>query len=518
MNKKINIRPSTSVYATYKNLKYNPWSAIAEFVDNSTQSFYDNKEKLEKTKYWGGLNIEVVYERDEITGDKLIIRDNAYGMNFENFQRAIILDSPPKKKNRSEFGMGLKTAACWFGLKWSVESTELGSKIMYKAIIDVEVLHKYRTELIEVEEKEVNSKNHGTVITIWNLHRGISGRQIGKTKDQLRGIYRSDIRSSIISIYYNSEKLFYEDDKELIEKLPSGVEVSWRKNVDFIVYHAQKEFGVKGWIAIKNKANVSNAGFALLRYGRVIVGGFENHYRPEEIFEKSNSFVYQRLFGELRMDNWPVTQTKDAFDWYDGLEEAFIEQLKIVCADYIKKAKEHRVEKFVDIDLNIRTAVDNFNKTGVIGNVVVIPLQKPDNSQIEPKSEINKVGSDVENEANPQTMPMGKKLLFKSSGTEYIFNLKPQDSDPAKQWLYICQVSDCENEYDIEWNLKHPFFIAYASDKFYYELMVQFIFALSLAEIESKKTAVNGGVEPSAIRYALNEMFKSVMGVGEENA
>lgn len=55
MAKRINIRPTTSVYATYKNIRYDPWTAIAEFVDNSTQSYYDNTEKLNSTKYWNAL-------------------------------------------------------------------------------------------------------------------------------------------------------------------------------------------------------------------------------------------------------------------------------------------------------------------------------------------------------------------------------------------------------------------------------------------------------------------------------
>ena len=111
MSKSINIRPTTSVYATYKNIRYDPWTAIAEFVDNSTQSYYDNIERLESTKYWDGLTVDIEYKRDKINGDRLIIRDDAYGMDFHDFKRAIMLDSPPKRKSRSEFGMGLKTAA-----------------------------------------------------------------------------------------------------------------------------------------------------------------------------------------------------------------------------------------------------------------------------------------------------------------------------------------------------------------------------------------------------------------------
>ena len=46
MERMINIRPTTGVYATYKRLTYKPWTAIAEFVDNSTQSYFDHEEEL----------------------------------------------------------------------------------------------------------------------------------------------------------------------------------------------------------------------------------------------------------------------------------------------------------------------------------------------------------------------------------------------------------------------------------------------------------------------------------------
>ena len=64
MSKKINIRPTSSVYATYKRLSYQPWTAIAEFVDNSTQSFYDHKEELMSLKYSRGLTITIDYFTD----------------------------------------------------------------------------------------------------------------------------------------------------------------------------------------------------------------------------------------------------------------------------------------------------------------------------------------------------------------------------------------------------------------------------------------------------------------------
>ncbi len=120
MARKINIRPTSSVYATYKRLSYQPWTAIAEFVDNSTQSFYDHKDELMAQKYAKGLTVTIDYITDK-NGDSLVIHDNAYGMEWNDFQRAIILDKPPVNTDgRNEFGMGLKTAACWFGTISSV--------------------------------------------------------------------------------------------------------------------------------------------------------------------------------------------------------------------------------------------------------------------------------------------------------------------------------------------------------------------------------------------------------------
>lgn len=520
MNRKINIRPTTGVYQTYKNQKYDPWSAIAEFVDNSTQSYYDNISKLESTKYWKGLNISIEYKKDNELGDCLIIKDNAYGMNFYDFKRAIVLDSPPPKATRSEFGMGLKMAACWFGRKWRVESTELGSNIKYITNVDIESLAKYKNEEIEVEEVQCNPKEHGTTITIWNLNRKITGRQIGKTKDQLRGMYRSDIRNGQISIYYNGEKLYYEEPKVLVEELADGNKKVWKKEVDFIVENGDQQYKVYGFIALRETASVSSAGFALLRRGRVIIGGYENTYRPEEVFEKSNSFIYQRLFGELNLDEWPVTQTKDAFDWYSGLEDELINKLKEECVEYRKKAKVYRKNDKIKIAPSIESLVDKFTKAGIINKPEIKDL--PNELESKPKkltSEKEAINDNsLESISNKQSNNIeiigesGKKIKFECGEATYIFNLVLSMDDPNKNWLYI---STNNNEYTIEWNIRHPFFKPYIDDADFLSIMEQFIFAFSLAEIEAANTGINHKIEPSDIRMSMNDMLKKVIYGGE---
>ena len=42
----VNIRPGVSVLTVLAHLNYRPWFALAEFVDNSIQSFLTNREKL----------------------------------------------------------------------------------------------------------------------------------------------------------------------------------------------------------------------------------------------------------------------------------------------------------------------------------------------------------------------------------------------------------------------------------------------------------------------------------------
>lgn len=530
MGKKINIRPTTGVYATYKNIKYDPWTAIAEFVDNSTQSYYDNVTRLQDTKYWRGLNVEIIYEKNAEEGDKLIIRDNAHGMNFNDFQRAIVLDSPPKKSSRSEFGMGLKTAACWFGTNWSVESTELGSNIKYYAAVDVDALHKYKAEEIEVQEIDCSPKEHGTTITIWNLNRTITGRQIGKTKDQLRGMYRTDLRTGDITISYNGENLYYEEPRVLTEELPDGTKKIWKKDISFTIPYKDDLLTVEGFIGLRETASTSAAGFALLRRGRVIIGGYENAYRPEEIFEKSNSFVYQRLFGELNMDNWPVTQTKDAFDWYSGLEDELIEKLNEVCLDYKKKAKAYRVGKKVSLEETTTSLLDTFSTAGVISNAEVenieveqlILTEEPTDESIKEGNDFYTTDVTPQTETTPEKKddniliegPTGKRISFEMGGQEYKFNLFLLVDDPQKNWLNISRIDG--TEYQIDWNIRHAFFKPYIDEPEFLSLMEQFVFAMALTEIEVMQTSEDNMVEVSAVRMKMNDILKELVKGGNK--
>jgi len=63
------------------------------------------------------------------SGD-LIISDNAAGIFRHEYARAFRpADVPPDSSGLSEFGMGMKSAACWFGNVLSVESSAIGESV-----------------------------------------------------------------------------------------------------------------------------------------------------------------------------------------------------------------------------------------------------------------------------------------------------------------------------------------------------------------------------------------------------
>lgn len=544
LSKKINIRPTSSVYATYKRLSYQPWTAIAEFVDNSTQSFYDHKDELMAQKYAKRLNITIKYTEDSVEGDRLEITDDAYGMEWTDFQRAVVLDRPPKNTSgRNEFGMGLKTAACWFGSLWSVESTQLNSNTKYYTEINVDELGKYKTEEIDVKEESVSKKDHFTKIVIKRLNKRIIGsRTVGKVKELLSSIYREDLRTGLVKITYNGSALQFKEAPVYTDDDAK----TWKKDVSFTVKNDGKELAVRGFIAIRIPGSVKDAGFTLIRRGRVIVGGSEKNYRPSELFGDANSYAWQRMYGELHMDSWPVTQAKDGFDWHNsGLEEAFIDELSKYTQDYRRKAENIRVREKLNTQNLVETATKGLIDSGAVENVQIeIVDREPVKTEFTADVSVTDIESPESNPAHtlethenprentetriipvekiPQSQDSGNVLLEGGKQIDYAFTYKHIDykfhivlemNDPAMDWLLVEQLT--EFEYNLSINMRHTFFKPLIDKSEFLPIMMRMSIALVLAEIESMVTSHDGRIEPSAIRLKMNEILETVRKGGD---
>ena len=331
----IDIRPDSGVYATFRRISYRPWSAIAEFLDNSTQNYFEHRQPLGNIAgSEPGLGIDITYDAKART---LTIVDNANGMNWEELERAIQLNRPPvDTSGRSEFGMGLKMAACWFGSRWRVVTKRLGETIEYDALVDVQRLEVDKPEAIVVSQRMgLEPTEHYTRIEIEGLHKTFRGRSRSSIQENIASMYRKDIDSGEIAIRWNGQPFEWEKDPVFEEDSPGGGRNRWEKSVQFDV----DGYSVKGKVWIRIPGAARRAGMHLFRRGRLIVGGPGQGYKPATIFAAPNSFQSQRLVGELDLDNWPVTQTKDSFDWDGELETGFIDKLREVVADYVEKTR-----------------------------------------------------------------------------------------------------------------------------------------------------------------------------------
>ncbi|ARU91865.1 hypothetical protein SCLARK_001332 [Spiroplasma clarkii] len=354
-NDSINIQPESSIYATYQRLSYKPSYALAEFVDNSTASYFENKNALIDF-YKNNLNsnyqlkIYILYKNDNVDPEINII-DNAYGMEREELERAVLLGKLPKHKNsRNEFGMGLKTAATWFSRKWTVISTRLGSENEYSVTMDIDKIVKENPKRIGVSKKPVDPKIHKTILKLEKLNKPITTKnQKTAISKLISGMYRRDIKNGDIKIYFaefKADKKWRDIDGVVYENAEDIPEIKFNEVIPRVIQPGQvkgideptlaktvdedflefkdKKYHIKYMVGIRDKGSRSESGFTLFRRNRAIVGGYDNNYRPKEIFGDSGSFAYQRMYGEIDLDDFPVNQAKDGFSWDDGLEEAFI--------------------------------------------------------------------------------------------------------------------------------------------------------------------------------------------------
>ena len=221
----------------------------------------------------------------------------------------------------------MKSAACWFAPRWSVRTSALGEPVVRTVRFDIENIVNDDIEELEVREDREAAEYHYTEIVLDEVFRVPVKRTVAKLKEHLTDIYRSFIREGLLELCFNGEILIYREPKVLRApyfKDENGPVREWRKNIAF-------DFGdglsARGFAALRQTASTAKAGFALFRRGRVIEGSGDDGYRPKHVFGHSNSFRYQRLFGELHLDGFEVSHTKDGFRW-DENEQPFLELLR----------------------------------------------------------------------------------------------------------------------------------------------------------------------------------------------
>ena len=247
------------------------------------------------------------------------------------------------------------------------------------------------------------------------------------------------------------------------------------------------------------------------------------------------------MYGELHMDNWPVTQAKDGFDWHNsGLEEAFIDELSKYTQDYRKKAENIRVREKLNTQDLVETATKGLIDSKTVENVKIeivdrepvgtdtptnVPtlnseqehtneLQDSQQNHMETNNTSQSTSSQTQNGGNVQ-LEGGKQInyAFTYKHSDYKFHIILEMNDPAMDWLLIERLTD--TEYNLFINMRHSFFKPLIDKSEFLPIMMRMSIALALAEIDLMVTSHDGRIEPSAIRLKMNEILETVR-KGEE--
>ncbi len=343
---KTTLKIGPQVLSTYKRLSYTPWYALAEFVDNSTQSYINNKEELDEIYKSENqkLRVEIVYDRGN---SKLTIWDNSIGMSHSDLEHALhVGEVNASTKGRSRYGMGMKTASCWFGNTWTVRTKKVGEEKEYTCVIDVEKIIATNDDSIIITDIDKPTSEHYTEIVIERLHKVLAPRTMAKIAQYLARFYTKDIEVGL-RLTFQGTPLTWDGYTEGFYKMPDGK--AYRREFEFTVSTNSKEKKrrVEGWVMVLDPGSRNEAGFTVFMEGRVIQSP-PLAYRPTSIFGQeagTNDLINQRVVGELYFTGFDVSHTKDTIIWTGNEEEEVEDKLHNECKDAIEIARAYRPTK-----------------------------------------------------------------------------------------------------------------------------------------------------------------------------
>jgi hypothetical protein len=524
-----NIKPETGIYSIFSRLSYEADHAIAEFVDNSTGSFYDHEEELisiykaKGTNYI--LNVDILFINKKESG--LYISDNAFGMDLDDIKKALHfgnINYNVRKGSRHEFGIGMKTAAIWFGKKWKIETTKYGSDKKYTAIFDVDKMKSEQPDNIDIREEDAALDEHYTRLTITDLNNGFkSKKQKQKMKKSLSSMYRRDLNSGKVKIVfgeltndgqytdadgnkyvnfsdipsftYAMPKIYIDNNKEM------------KINIDGFCMFEDKKYHFNGFAGIRNTGSVEEAGLALFRNNRIVVGSIET-FRPFEIFGHKNSFPYQRVFGEINMDDFPVNQAKDGFAWANGLEDEFVDTLKTIMLPVVRQANIIRKKAPVTITPELGKKIIEEDSKRIIEDLNTflnseVKITEINANQKQEMIEIFKeLGeSEEQRDIQPINFNINNKDIFVK--TLLIKDVKSDD------WITInANMKDNKYTYHLNINLESKFFKPYTGDEEFLRLLIKFSKKILISLIITHAKSADGYMKVSDVVKGINEFLK----------
>ncbi len=483
----VNIRPGVNILSILKHIEYQPWYALAEFVDNAIDSYLKYNDELKKVD---GNNYKLrVYIEFNDTDNKISIKDNAAGIQEKDYARAFrAAEIPPDNTGLSEFGMGMKTAACWFSNKWCVRTSAIYEDYRKDVFFDLDKIYQDKLEELEVKVRPENENKHYTFIELSEINKMPVKKTRAKIREHLASIYRYFFRENILSLYVDNELLGYKEPIILNAPLVfsnNNQSIYWKKDISFEI--EEGTMSVKGFVAIRETMSNSETGFALFRRGRVIEGSVDEGFKPKEIMGELGSPEYKRIFGELYLEGFEVSFTKKGIKWDENMD-IFLQLLKsdITHPSFplLKQAREFRVkptkaDQRRAAEAVVKSTVDEFRNTlqpalSAIRN----PIPENDDASL----------SKIDELANREF-----EVVF--NNTRWLITIELSYDATVTDWIEVgSHVIKSRNENNslrqvgVRMSLNHPFVIHFAgTDKSKLEPILRIAAAIGLAEETQEK-------------------------------
>ena len=508
----VSIRPGVGMLGLFQHMKYRPWYALGELVDNSLQSCTSNRDRLRDVEGQDyQLRVEIDLLKDD--GGSIHIRDNAAGISLADWPRAFLVAEPPSDASGlSQFGIGMKAACCWFADEWSLRTTHLGEELSRSVTFNVPQIIAARDDELAAHEEPTDWRSHFTELRLWNLHRIPQTRTITKMRSYLGAIYRQFLRNDDIILTFNGDLVDYREPRILVAPRWDGGQeaepVEWRKPVDIRLESGRR---VTGFVAIRETGSTSDAGLALFYRRKVVTGAGDESYRPPDVFGQGNTFASQRVFGELNMDDFNVTYTKDAIVWYDE-EEEFLSLLREHLNDgafpLLRQAANYRsrvaaapahdhAQAVVDRTGELLTTAQDLASDGGEGESAEELFPAPSS----PAEQVVKTAL---------TMVADKDVVIPFAGSTWQVRLRWVSDESREQWLTsVRDTASGQNAVTVTVNQAHPFMRAFCEAPGQdVEAVWRVAVALGLAQEIARESGVS---QAGVVTNRVNHLLRSVL-------
>jgi hypothetical protein len=534
-NETVSIRFKQQAYRLLKNHAFRPAYVFAEFIDNSIQSFEDNKSVLMLSDRGYRLKIRISWENGSI-----VIEDNAAGILDEKMESAFEPGHVPENnKGLNEFGIGMKNAAVWMSDFYIVETSGIGESYVKTIKFDYHEVITNEIEDLVISYVPQDVPSNFTRIILQDLREEVAKFNFDLIAKELGSIYRGMISDSQIEIEFMGKQLSYKYPDVLttpfypdLVKFKKGDGkvpplVKWRYDFD-INYQGKRMFG---FVGILSKMQKHENGISYCRRGRVIQGSGDEKVFPTAICGKdASSHQRKRIFGEFNFDGFEVSFDKGkllAEEDAESLIELLADQLKFFkpsnsdkVYDFLKQAKDLRV----DDDIKEKEIIEKLQKKHKTQS------KKSENDEVRREEETKyqrifnkKVTTPSKEGNNDQEIPEEKRIektITGVGGESYLVRYTIK-SDIAQDVLYEMQIRDVRDRGEKELlkqgiskiiegfiNVGCPFLTKYdqllkgrSADGFY-EMVEYLMIAEAIAQIK-------GFPKAQYIRDTLNELLNT---------